>query len=94
MHPFDKAIHLTRRDFFTSAASGLILPHSPTPVSILTVSGAADAKANSLQTDRQTDVSSRLPQRIAIRKGKQRPIVYGALLITFCNLSKSAVTVS
>ena len=30
-------------------------PHSPTPVPILTVSGAADAKANSLQkkTDRQ-----------------------------------------
>ena len=23
MHPLDKAIHLTRRDFFTSAASGL-----------------------------------------------------------------------
>ncbi len=53
-------------------------PHSPTPVPILTVSGAADAKANSLQTD----------------KGKQRPIVYGALLITFCSRSKSAVTVS
>jgi hypothetical protein len=46
------------------------------------------------ESNLDTDVSSRLPQRIAIRKGKQRPIVHGALLITFCNLSKSAVTVS
>ena len=34
----------------TRALHALFAPHSPTPVRVQTVSGAADAKANSLQS--------------------------------------------
>ena len=46
------------------------------------------------ESNLDTDISFRVPQRIAIHKGKQGLVVHGALLITFCSRSKSAVTVS
>ena len=57
-------------------------PSLPGTIPVLTVSGAADAKANSLQSNSLQSVSS-----VSL-------FVHGALLITFCSRSKSAVTVS
>jgi len=42
-------------------------PHSPTPVPVLTVSGAADAKANSLQLDEVFTRAFREADRDAFR---------------------------